>query len=192
MLEPKKLLIAGVGGQGVVFLTNIITEAALLADIPVASSEIHGLAQRRGSVISGITLGSSTFGYIEEAGADYMIGLEPMEAQRCFRYLSKSSQVVIDNNQIYPHSVNAGNSDYPDIEAFVKYLRQNIKAVTYNLEFVEGMKPVLRNIYMLGRATNLDVFPIQAEFIEQAIEKIAREEYRSDSLEAFRLGRLKG
>ena len=57
MIKNKKILIAGVGGQGIVYLSNIIAEAAMLSDIPVSVSEIHGLSQRGGVVTSGIGLG---------------------------------------------------------------------------------------------------------------------------------------
>ena len=127
MGPAKKLLIAGVGGQGVVYLTDLITEAALLAGIPVASSEIHGLAQRRGSVVSGITFGEHTFGYIEEAGADFLIGLEPLEAQRCLPFLHRDSRVIIDDHRILPHLVNAGKVAYPDVDAFIGYRKAQLE-----------------------------------------------------------------
>jgi len=188
MKKIKKMLIAGIGGQGVVYLTNLIAEAALLADIPVASSEIHGLAQRRGSVMAGITFGENTYGYVEEAGADYLIGLEPLEAQRCLPFLSKDSRVIIDNNRIYPHSVTAGKASYPDITAFVDYLKRNIKQVIFNLDFDSKLKPILRNTYILGIATQLDGFPVPYKHIEKAIEHIAKSKHKEDSVKAFQLG----
>ena len=103
----KKIQIAGVGGQGVVYLTNLLVEAAMIADIPVATSEIHGLSQRGGSVTASITFGDNTYGFIEEAGADFLLGLEALEAQRCVKFLNKNSKVVIDNYRILPYSVNA-------------------------------------------------------------------------------------
>jgi len=183
------MLIAGIGGQGVVFLINLLSEAALLADIPVASSEIHGLAQRRGSVVAGITFGKSTFGYLEEAGADYLIGLEPLEAQRCITYLNKDSRVVIDNNQIFPHSVNAQKLSYPDIDKFIEYLQSNIKQLIYNQDFSKDLNPILRNVYLLGRSTSLDGFPVPPESIVEAIKNTARPGMSDFSLMAFKLGR---
>ena len=77
------------GGQGIVFLTEIIVEAAMRARINVATSEIHGLSQRGGTVTAGITLGEGTYGMVEEGGADFLLGLEMLEAQRCVNYLNK-------------------------------------------------------------------------------------------------------
>ncbi len=191
MNKIEKMLIAGIGGQGVVYLTNLITEAALLTDIPVASSEIHGLSQRRGSVVAAITFGENTYGYIEEAGADYLIGLEPLEAQRCFPFLNKDSRVIIDNNRIFPHSVVTGKASYPDTDAFVNYLRKNIKQVIYNLDFDRDLNPILRNTYILGRAVQLEGFPVPYASIEKAIENTAKAGYEEESVRAFQLGRNK-
>lgn len=188
MKKPRKLLIAGIGGQGVVYLTNLITEAALVADIPVAASEIHGLSQRRGSVVAGVTFGENTYGYVEEASADYLIGLEALETQRCVPFLHKNSQVVIDNNRIYPHSVNAGKASYPDINEFVDYLQRNIRQVIFNLDFDRNLNPVLRNIYILGRAVQLDGFILTVDSIEKAIESNAKAKYIEESIKAFQLG----
>ncbi|MCF7810256.1 2-oxoacid:acceptor oxidoreductase family protein [bacterium] len=188
MNKTSKMLIAGIGGQGVVYLTNLVTEAALAADIPVASSEIHGLAQRRGSVVAGVTFGENTYGYIEEAGAEFLIGLEPLEAIRCLPLLNTESKVVVDNNPIYPHSVTVGQTTYPDIDSFVDFLRTNIKQVVFNKGFDENLHPILRNVYLLGRAVSLEDFPIPVESIETAIKATAREKYLDASIEAFQLG----
>ena len=80
--KPQKMLIAGVGGQGVVYLTNLIVEAAMLSDIPVAASEMHGLSQRSGPVAASITFGENTYGFIEKGGVDFLIGLEPLAARK--------------------------------------------------------------------------------------------------------------
>jgi indolepyruvate ferredoxin oxidoreductase beta subunit len=189
MTKTSKMLIAGIGGQGVVYLTNLVTEAALAADIPVASSEIHGLAQRRGSVVSGVTFGENTYGYIEEAGAEFLIGLEPLEAIRCALLLNVESKVVIDNNPIYPHSVTAGKTIYPNVDSFIDFLKMNIKQVVFNQDFDRSLNPILRNIYILGRATTLEDFPLSADNIEAAIRTTAGKKYFDESLEAFRLGK---
>ena len=188
MTKTSKMLIAGIGGQGVVYLTNLITEAAVHAGIPVASSEIHGLAQRRGSVVAGVTFGENTYGYIEEAGAEFLIGLEPLEAVRCTPLLNAESKVVIDNNPIYPHSVTVGKTSYPDIDSFIDFLKMNIKQVVFNKDFDNNLNPILRNIYLLGRAVALEDFPIPVESIETTIKATAREKYLNASIEAFHLG----
>ena len=188
MRETTKILVAGVGGQGVVFLTEILVKSALLAKIPVATSEIHGLARRGGSVIAGITLGKHTYGFLEKGGVDILFGLEPLEAQRCVSYLNKNSIAVIDENRILPYSVNSGNVAYPDIKMFVDYLKQNINNVIYNEKCPKGISSVQRNLYVLGRACKEIDFPIQVEFIRKAITEIVIKGRKEKCLEAFELG----
>jgi indolepyruvate ferredoxin oxidoreductase beta subunit len=185
----RKLLVAGVGGQGVVYLTNLIVEAALLADLCVASSEIHGLAQRGGSVVAGITFGEDSYGFIERGGTDFLIGLEPLEAQRCLRFLNANSSVVIDNKRVLPYSVNAGKASYPDSRSFFEYLQKHARRVIVIEESDVDLSPILRNIHALGSASTLDGFPIPCECIEKAIENLAKAGYKEQSLEAFRIGR---
>ena len=189
MEKSHKMLVAGVGGQGVVYLTNLVVEAAVLGDLPVASSEIHGLAQRGGSVVAGITFGENTYGFIERGGADFLIGLEPLEAQRCLPFLNANSRVVIDNKRILPYSVNAQKASYPDSEPFIEYLEKNTGQVVVIADSSDDMEPILRNIYVLGRASTLDDFPISCECIEKAIETVARAVYKEKSLETFQVGR---
>ncbi len=187
-MKIQKLLIAGIGGQGVVYLTNLITEAALLADITVASSEIHGLAQRRGSVVSSVTFGDNSFGYVEEAGADYLIGLEPLEAQRYLNFLNSESRVVIDDHAIFPHAVNSGKVVYPDVSSFVSYLQINIAQVIFNSGFPADLNPIYRNVFLLGRTMRLEDFPLGQSHIERAIELTVRSNLIDETKRAFQLG----
>lgn len=188
MNNKTKIQVAGVGGQGVVFLTNLIVDAALIADIPVATSEIHGLSQRGGSVTASITLGENTYGFIENAGADFLLGLELLETQRCLNYLHKNSVVVADNFKITPFLVNAGTAQYPDTAAFVKLLKTQIKQVIV-IENITGIKDILRNMFVLGVASQVNSFPLSAAIIRKAITNHVVDYNLEATLEAFELGR---
>ncbi len=188
MDQPYKILVAGVGGQGVIFLTKLLVKSALWANIPVATSEIHGLAQRGGSVTAGVTLGEHTNGFLEKGGVDLLLGLEPLEAQRCVSYLNKKSNAIIDNNIILPYSVNSGNSAYPDTNKFIHYLKEQIQNVIFISASPESIKLKLRNFYMLGKACKESHFPIQPEFVEKAITELARKGFEESGVKTFRLG----
>lgn len=189
MKETVKILVAGVGGQGVVFFTNLLVEAATLASIPVATSEIHGLTQRGGSVTAGITFGEYTHGFLEKAGVDILVGLEPLEAQRCAAYLHQGSTVLIDNNRIYPYAVNAGNQEYPDVEKFVEFLNENIRKVIYITDDLGSLAPVVRNLFVLGKLSKEKTFPIPHQYIARAIENIVKPNSLEVSLQAYKAGR---
>jgi indolepyruvate ferredoxin oxidoreductase, beta subunit len=189
MKETVKILVAGVGGQGVVFFTDLLVEAAMLAEIPVATSEIHGLTQRGGSVTAGITFGEHTHGFLEKAGVDILVGLEPLEAQRCAAYLHRESTVLIDNNPIYPYAVNAGVQDYPDVEKLVAFLNENIRKVIYINDDLGSMKPAVRNLYVLGKLSEEKTFPIPHQCMEKAIENIVKPSSLELSLQSFKAAR---
>jgi indolepyruvate ferredoxin oxidoreductase beta subunit len=186
--NKSKIQVAGVGGQGVVFLTNLIVEAALLADIPVATSEIHGLSQRGGSVTASITLGDNTFGFIEKGGADFLLGLELLETQRCLSYLHKNSVVIADGFKITPYLVNAGAAKYPDSNKFKKLLEKQIQKIVL-IENISGIKDILRNMFVLGVASEIENFPLSAEIIRKAISKNVASHNLESTMYAFELGR---
>ena len=188
MIKNKKILIAGVGGQGIVYLSNIIVEAAMLSDIPVSVSEIHGLSQRGGVVTSGIGLGEHCTGFIGKAGVDLLIGLEPLETQRCLSYLHKNSSVIFGNYRVQPYAVNAQMVEYPDVNLFVNYLKEQCKEVVYIEKFPESIDSVLYNVFLLGRATRIKDFPFKAKKVEEAINNTVTSYHKEKTLKAFYLG----
>ena len=188
MPQRKKLVLASVGGQGAVFLVNLLVKAATLAGLKVGTSEIHGLSQRGGSVTASLTFGENTYGFVDEAQADYMIGLEPLEAQRNLKYLHPDSCAIIDSNKIIPHSVSSQQADYPDTDDFIRYLEEHIRQVIYVSEETPEIAPIMRNLYVLGRTSELEDFPVPVECIRQTIEDIARPKLLEASRQAFAKG----
>ncbi len=188
MPDCKKILIAGVGGQGIVYLTNIIAEAAMLSGIPVSVSEIHGLSQRGGVVTAGIGLGEHCTGFYGKAGVDLLIGLEPLETQRCLPYLHKNSSVIFGSHRIQPYSVNAQMAEYPDVNSFVNYLKEQCREVVFIEQFPETVDSVLQNIFLLGRATRMNDFPLKKEKIEKAIKSTVMGYYKEKTLNIFKQG----
>ena len=187
--QNKKILVAGVGGQGIVYLTNILAEAALLSDISVSVSEIHGLSQRGGIVTAGIGLGKYCTGFIGKANVDFFFGLEPLETQRCLPHLHKNSSVIFCNYKIAPYSVNAETAKYPDVNSFAEYLKEQCKEVVFVENIPENIDSVLYNVFLLGRATRMKDFPFTAEIIERAIENTVTDYHKEKTLTAFRMGK---
>jgi len=188
MTQRKKLVLASVGGQGGVFLVNLLVNAATLAGLKVGTSEIHGLSQRGGSVTASLTFGDNTYGFVDEGQADFMIGLEPLEAQRNLKYLYPDSCAVIDSNRLIPHSVSSQQASYPDTDGFISYLDEHIRQVIYVSEVTPAITPIMRNLYVLGRASDLEDFPVPVECIQQAIENMAKPVLLEASREAFLSG----
>ncbi|MBQ3895239.1 MAG: indolepyruvate oxidoreductase subunit beta [Clostridia bacterium] len=124
-MESKKLniLIVGVGGQGTLLASKFIGMAARLAGRDVKVSEVHGMSQRGGSVVTCVKMGDEVFSPVIDLGeADVMLSFEQVEAVRWLPYLKKGGTVITSEQKIEPMSVVLGDAVYPDnvIEALEK------------------------------------------------------------------------
>jgi indolepyruvate ferredoxin oxidoreductase beta subunit len=106
---------AGVGGQGIIMASNILSEALLAAGHDVKKSEVHGMAQRGGSVVSHVRFGPKVFSpLIRKGDADILYSLELLETLRCTEYLKKDSVVILNDYRLNPPSVSLGAQTYPE------------------------------------------------------------------------------
>jgi len=113
-LESLNVLIIGVGGQGIILASRIISQALVEAGYDVKQSEVHGMAQRGGAVSSHIRAGEKVYSpLIPDEAADYVLAFEKLETLRYMNYVSKKSVVLINDQRIDPPSVAAGKDDYP-------------------------------------------------------------------------------
>lgn len=124
-MESKNLniLIVGVGGQGTLLASKFIGMAARLAGRDVKVSEVHGMSQRGGSVVTCVKMGDEVFSPVIDLGeADVMLSFEQVEAVRWLPYLKKGGTVITSEQKIEPMSVVLGDAVYPDnvIEALEK------------------------------------------------------------------------
>ena len=100
-MKVFSILISGVGGQGVLMAGGVIAQAALLSGLDVKQSDIHGMAQRGGSVTSHIRFGEEVFSpTISAGGCDLIVGFEPLEAARALHYLKPDGIVVSNTHRI--------------------------------------------------------------------------------------------
>lgn len=115
---PCNILLTGVGGQGVLVASQILAETALEAGYDVKKAEVHGMAQRGGSVVSHVRFGRKVFSPLISPGeAHFIVAFEPLEALRYLGYLRPGGTVIMDRRRILPQPVRIGEMDYPsDIE----------------------------------------------------------------------------
>ena len=111
----KSILLVGVGGQGTILASKILTTGLMEAGYDVKMSEIHGMSQRGGSVSSQVRYGEKVYSpVVEIGGADIIISFELMEALRWLDYLKPSGKVVVNNYKLAPMPVSMGQAEYPD------------------------------------------------------------------------------
>lgn len=109
------ILLCGVGGQGTLLASNLIAECAMAAGFDVKKSEIHGMAQRGGSVVSHVRFGENIASPIIRKGeADIVLSFEQLEAIRWAEYLKPDGIIITNSQKILPMSVSAGNEKYPE------------------------------------------------------------------------------
>ena len=114
MSAVTNVLLAGVGGQGVLLGREVLAEVAALAGFAVKKSEVHGMAQRGGSVVSHLRFGAEVFSpLISRGAADYLVSFERLETLRYLDFLHAGSVVLVNNQQIVPLPVAVGKAVYP-------------------------------------------------------------------------------
>lgn len=109
------VVLAGVGGQGILLASEIVARAAMAAGYEVKTNEVHGMAQRGGSVIAQIRFGPEVHGPLIEAGtAQVLASLECIEALRHADYLAPDGLAVVSRHEVVPVSVSSGSANYPE------------------------------------------------------------------------------
>jgi len=109
------VLMAGVGGQGILRASDILCRVIMEAGLDVKKSEVHGMAQRGGCVTSHVRYGQKVYSPIERKGnVEILLAFEKLEALRYLDYLKHSGRIIINEVEIYPPAVNLGSMTYPD------------------------------------------------------------------------------
>lgn len=180
------LIITGVGGQGLITLVQIITEAAFLQGLDVRASELHGLAQRGGSVEAHIRFGKKVYSpLVLKGAADLVIGLEMLEGLRELAKSGKNTKFLV-NRYLSPFQ---GSLKLEEIE---KHFESAPKGNLHIIPASEICKEKLQNevvssIYLLGYAVNKNLIPLMEESIIGAVNKIIASKYKELNIKAFNL-----
>jgi indolepyruvate ferredoxin oxidoreductase beta subunit len=182
------VLMTGVGGQGIILASDILSEVMMRAGRDVKKSEIHGMAQRGGSVMSHVRFADKVFSPIIPYGkCDILVSFEELETARYLPYLNGGSQVIINKFRLSPPSVISGKDAYPDILPLVEN-------VTKKIDVVEGSRTAKEignqrgvNIVLMGVLSKFLDVP-ESLWIETLNDMIA-EKIRKINIEGFLKGR---
>ncbi len=148
----KSILLVGVGGQGTILASKILTTGLMEAGYEVKMSEIHGMSQRGGSVSSQVRYGETVYSPVIETGsADMVVAFEKMEALRSLDFLKEGGTLVVNNEEIPSQSVVIGDEEYPDdvLEEIEKHVDQ-VKVVDASGMAREMGNEKVANIILLG------------------------------------------
>lgn len=155
--KNTSVLIVGVGGQGILLAGKILSEGLLTFGYDVKMSEIHGMAQRGGSVSSHIRFGEKVFSPVIDRGrADLIVAFEKVEALRWLPWLSPEGTLLVNNEEIYSMPVILGRQAYPDrLEEVLPSFVSSVKVLEASKIAREAGEPRSANMVLLGAAVAL-------------------------------------
>ena len=168
----KEIILCGVGGQGTVLASRLISAAAMAADLPVMSAETIGMAQRGGSVFSHLRIGEGVCSpMIARGEADLILGFEPGEAVRMLPFLKPDGQVVVSARPVMPVTAALSGTEY-NAGAMLDFLRSRVK----NLVVVDTEKAMadlgstrVMNLILLGAALRSGALGFTDRQIREAV-----------------------
>lgn len=171
-MSMLNIFFAGVGGQGIITGATVIARAAIAVGQNAVMSEVHGMAQRGGSVVCELRLGGQQSPMIPENMADLIIGFEPVEATRALSKANRQTVVVTEVRPIVPVSVSMGGTPYPSVDELLKHLRSQVARV-YAVPAAELAEqcglPQAANVVLLGAAMATGVIPLDISAIRTAL-----------------------
>ena len=183
------ILLVGVGGQGILLASEVLSEAFMLAGFDVKKSEIHGMSQRGGSVVSHVRFGKQVFSpVVPEGEGDILFGFELLETYRALPLLRPGAKVVANEYRISPPSVLLGQAEYP------QGLADKIRQRCAELLLVDGQGLASQagdvraaNTVLLGAVSKR--LAIDEQVWRQALEKMVPGKALEINLKAFAMGR---
>ncbi len=186
------ILISGVGGQGSVLASRALALAAMEQGLAVRTSEVIGMAQREGSVVSHVRIGEELYGaIIPDRRADFLLGLELAETARALNKLKPGGTVLAGTTTIVPATVQLGLSTY-DREAITNYIKKQAGKVFFlDLEELSRRAGHARtgNVVILGALSTLPGLPFGPDQMLQAILRFVPGQFLELNRRAFETGR---
>ncbi|MHB1000187.1 MAG: indolepyruvate oxidoreductase subunit beta [Armatimonadota bacterium] len=189
MSKIVNIALVGVGGQGTLLASEVISRAAMLSGYDVKKSEVHGMAQRGGSVVSQVRIGDHVYSpLIPEGETDYLISFELMESLRYADTLKDGGTALINNQIITPVTVSSGQQQWVDD------LDERIEKAFPKRKIIDGMQIAkelgnIRTVNMVLTGALSCLLEINEEVWEQAISELVPTRHKEVNLKAFAAGR---
>ncbi|MEJ2729691.1 MAG: indolepyruvate ferredoxin oxidoreductase subunit beta [Deltaproteobacteria bacterium] len=190
-METKRLIIVAVGGQGNLLASKVLGEAALLADIPVRMSEIHGMAQRGGVVESAVVFGDAESTIISDGEADVLLGFEPSETLRALNKCNADTVVITNTAPLPPFTVAIGKGTYPDIQELQELIRnKTARLIAFDAQALakQAGNIMSLNMVLLGSLIQTGIMPVSADNVKEAIRTSTKKAFVDINIKAFELG----
>ena len=187
--QTVSVVVVGVGGQGILLASEIIAQTAVNAGFDVKTNEVHGMAQRGGSVVAQIRYGKKVYSPLVARGTASVLG--SLERAECFRYLdylAPDGLAVVSSQKIIPVTVSSGVMTYPEVglDELQRFFPKLIYVDAVEKAAELGNARAANTILLGAMSTRLDL-PVEAW--ENAIRQCVKEKYVEINLKAFKIGR---
>ena len=186
-MDSCNVVLVGVGGQGILLAAEILGTAAVKEGYNVRVSELHGMAQRGGAVISHVRIGEKALApTLLEGTADIIVGFEPMEALRNIRFASQKTTVLLN---VKPFAISGAR--YPEVEEILEQIRGFTKnVISFDAAMLAKKTGIVmtQNTVMIGALAATGKVPISVDNLKAALGVLIRTEYFDANVKAFELG----
>ncbi len=187
-MSAKSVMIVGVGGQGTLLASRLLGQALISNGFDVKVSEVHGMSQRGGSVVTYVKYGDTVYSPIVcEGEADYILAFEQLEAGRWLKYLKKDGKMIINSQQIDPMPVVIGSAEYP--QGIIEEINQkdvfNISLDALSLAVEAGSSKAV-NVILIGVLAS--IMELDKNIWIDAIKSTVPEKFLEMNLRAFEMG----
>lgn len=188
-METKNIMIVGVGGQGSLLASKLLGHLLLSQGYDVKVSEVHGMSQRGGSVVTYVRYGDKVYSPVIDKGeADYIVSFEILEAARWLPFLKKDGQIVTNTQQIDPMPVITGAAEYPeDLISKLKATGAKVDALDCLSLAEQAGSAKAVNIVLLGRLSHY--FDLPDEAWMRSLEANVPPKFLEMNKKAFELGK---
>jgi indolepyruvate ferredoxin oxidoreductase beta subunit len=191
-MKEFNIVLAGVGGQGTLLAAEAVGVAAVKDELNVRVSEIHGMAQRGGAVVSTVRIGEDALSStVLDGQADVLLGFEPFETLRNLKYASEKTLVMMSTERIPPTELAAKNVKYPSIERLI----EKVQIFTSHVLIVDAPRLakkagsiLAQNVVLLGALAGTGVLPVKTESLKEAVRELVPAKHLEMNLRAFELG----
>ncbi|MCK5800889.1 MAG: indolepyruvate oxidoreductase subunit beta [Deltaproteobacteria bacterium] len=179
-MSTYDVVLAGLGGQGILMASKIMMEQAIQSGLPVRGAETHGMAQRGGSVVAHVRIGDCHGSEVLPRHAHLLWALDPFEGMRALRFLRPGGTLLVNTED--PARIDKG------VRAYVTRLDAMIVAISATTIAQEVNNLRATNMALLGAACRLGESPFDLESISAAVRALIKPRFHASSLEALRLG----
>ena len=179
-MNTVNVIVSGLGGQGILFMTKVLAQTALKNGDNVLGAETHGMAQRGGSVVSHLKIGDARSSLINAGAAHYLLALEENEAYRNLPFLAPAATLV----------VNTDKAQFPSekIQAYLSRQSIDCRTVPATRLAVEAGAPRSANLALIGFAAAFDDTPLAAADLRRTVDRISPDRFKAVNLTVFDAG----